>query len=96
LSAVLTLAKARTDDPLAKVKAPQSSPAPMPTAAVAAAAATGPDHLEQIYADSISRLPLPDEKGQAHPQEVDRFATGKEAMDWAHKRYAAFSKRKKK
>jgi len=99
LSAVLTLAKARTDDPLAKVKAPQSSAAPAPSASVAAAASTastGPDHLEQIYADSVSRLPLSDEKGQAHPQEVDHFATGKEAMDWAHKRYAAFSKRKKK
>jgi len=91
LSAVLTLSKARTDDPLAKVKAPSSSPTPP-----AAVAPAGPDHLEQVYADSVSRLPIPDEKGHAHPQEVDRFATGKEAMDWAHKRYAEFNKRKKK
>ncbi|MEA2415948.1 MAG: phospholipase [Thermoanaerobaculia bacterium] len=91
LSAVLTLSIARTDDPLAKVKAPSSSATPH-----AAVAPAGPDHLEQVYADSVSRLPVPDEKGHAHPQEVDRFATGKEAMAWAHKRYAEFNKRKKK
>jgi phospholipase C len=100
LSAVLTLSKARTDDPLAKVKAPQSSPAPQAAAGVpaaaAAAGANGPDHLEQVYADSVSRLPIADDKGQPHPQEVDHFATGKEAMAWAHQRYAEFVKRKRK
>src|ERR1700686_829094 len=38
------------------------------------------DHLEQVYADSVSRLPVADEKGHAHPQEVDQFKSGKEAM----------------
>jgi len=77
---VVTLAKARTDDPLAKVKAPKSSTAPPPTQA-------GPDHLEQVYADSVARLPVADKKGHRPIQDPPKFAHGKDAMKWAHDHY---------
>jgi phospholipase C len=52
---VLTLTTPRTDDPLAGVVVPASrgkSPA-----------ANQPSHLQQVYADLVSRLPVPDARG---------------------------------
>ena len=77
----------RTDDPLAKVKAPKSSSAPPPTQA-------GPDHLEQVYADSVSRLPVADKKGHRPIQDPPKFAHGKDAMKWAHDHYKKWRKMK--
>lgn len=84
--AVLTLSKARRDDPLAKVKALQSKGA--------TPAAAGAPHLEQVYADSVARLPVPDTKGHVNKQETPKFAHGKDAMKWAKKRYADWAKKK--
>jgi phospholipase C len=86
-SGVVTLAKARTDDPLAKVKAPKSTTAAPPTQA-------GPDHLEQVYADSVSRLPVADKKGHHPIQDPPKFAHGKDAMKWAHDHYKKWRRSK--
>jgi phospholipase C len=52
---VLTLAGPRSDDPLASVTVPQSSGAN--------AAADQPSHLQQVHAELVSRLPVPDASG---------------------------------
>jgi len=58
LGAVLTLSALRTDDPLADVVVP---------------VATGknpdedwPSHLQEVHAELVSRLPVPDELGGGH------------------------------
>jgi phospholipase C len=57
---VLTLAAPRTDDPLAGVSVPQSSGAnPV---------ATLPSHLQQVHAELVSQLPVPDAKGGTYHQ----------------------------
>jgi len=58
LGAVLTLAAPRTDDPLQGVVVPVAS-------------GTNPDedrpsHLQQVHAELVSQLPVPDEQGGAH------------------------------
>jgi phospholipase C len=58
VSAVLTLTKARTDDPLAGVVVPVSG-TPNPNA-------NKPSHLQQVHAELVSRLPVPDGKGGVH------------------------------
>ena len=58
LGAVLTLSAARSDDPLQGVivpVAPQASPADVPIS-----------HLEQVYAELVSQLPVPDAAGGTH------------------------------
>jgi|SRR5208282_5198422 len=58
VGAVLTLSAARTDDPLQGVVvpvAPQASPADVPIS-----------HLEQVYAELVSQLPVPDAAGGTH------------------------------
>jgi phospholipase C len=57
---VLTLANARTDDPIAGVTVPQSSGAnPV---------ATLPSHLQKVHAELVSQLPVPDAKGGTYHQ----------------------------
>jgi phospholipase C len=55
LGGVLSLASPRTDDPLAGVV--------VPTSTGVNAAAQEPSHLQQVYADLASRLPVPDSSG---------------------------------
>jgi len=55
---VLTLATPRTDDPLAGVVVPVSSGQGPDV--------TQPSHLEQVQAELVSRLPVPDEQGGSH------------------------------
>lgn len=58
ISAVLTLAVARTDDPLTGVVVPKAGePNPF---------ADKPSHLQQVHAELVSQLPVPDDKGGAH------------------------------
>ena len=58
IGAVLTLAAARTDDPLAGVVVPKAGePNPF---------ADKPSHLQQVHAELVSDLVVPDEKGGAH------------------------------
>ena len=58
LGAVLTLAKARDDDPLAGVAVPQAKGQ--------GPSAHAPSHLQKVHAELVSRLPVPDESGHAH------------------------------
>jgi phospholipase C len=58
VGAVLTLAKPRTDDPLKGVV--------VPTAKVADPAHVLISHLEQVHAELVARLPVPDQNGGWH------------------------------
>ncbi len=58
VSAVLTLTTPRTDDPLAGVV--------VPVAASQNPDADKPSHLQQVHAELVSRLPVPDAKGGTH------------------------------
>jgi phospholipase C len=58
LSGAITLTTARDDDPLAGVKIPKASGQGPDT--------TAPSHLQQVHADLVSSLPVPDEAGRAH------------------------------
>ena len=58
IGAVLTLAVARTDDPIAGVVVPKAGePNPF---------ADRPSHLQQVHAELVSELLVPDEQGGAH------------------------------
>jgi len=59
VGAVLTLTAARTDDPLAGVVVPVA-------AAQNSAEAARPSHLQQVQAELVSQLPVPDGKGGVH------------------------------
>ncbi len=58
LGAVLTLSTARTDDPLQGVVVPVN--------AAQAPGADKPSHLQQVHAELVSRLPVPDAQGHTH------------------------------
>jgi phospholipase C len=58
IGAVLTLTEPRTDDPLQGVT--------VPVAAVANPDEDKPSHLQQVHAELVSQLPVPDEKGGIH------------------------------
>jgi phospholipase C len=58
VSAALTLTTARTDDPLAGVT--------VPVAAERNPNATKPSHLQQVHAELVSQLPVPDGRGGVH------------------------------
>jgi phospholipase C len=58
VGAVLTLTSPRIDDPLAGVV--------VPVAAEQNPNANEPSHLQQVHAELVSKLPVPDEKGGAH------------------------------
>ncbi|HZT32431.1 MAG TPA: alkaline phosphatase family protein [Bryobacteraceae bacterium] len=81
LGGVLTLAQARKDDPLAGVRVPTSTAAP--------ALPEEPDKLEMALAEHASALPLPSEP-HGHRHELPAFRTGREAVQYARERYAAF------
>ncbi|MGA2812769.1 MAG: alkaline phosphatase family protein [Candidatus Acidiferrum sp.] len=58
VGAVLTLSVPRTDDPLVGVVVPVST-TPVPNAEV-------PSHLQQVHAELVSQLPVPDAQGGYH------------------------------
>ena len=58
VGAVLTLTAPRTDDPLAGVV--------VPVAGAQTPDADRPSHLQQVHAELVSKLPVPDAKGGAH------------------------------
>jgi phospholipase C len=58
VGAVLTLTKARSDDPLAGVVVPVAAE-PNPNA-------DKPSHLQEVQAELVSRLPVPDSQGGLH------------------------------
>jgi phospholipase C len=58
VGAVLTLTTPRSDDPVAGVT--------VPVAAAKNPNANKPSHLQQVHAELVSRLPVPDSKGGLH------------------------------
>ena len=85
---VLTLDKARTDDPLKGLTPPKSASQPK--------FGKEPSHLELAVAQAMATLPISDEKGNVVSSHVPTFKTGKEALKFAHTRYRAFYKHREK
>ncbi|WP_158754112.1 alkaline phosphatase family protein [Dyella sp. S184] len=81
IGAVLTLAAARTDDPLAGIVVPTSSGANP--------AANQPSHLQQVYAELLSRLPVPDARGGTH-HELPTLHSGDDYASYIEQRLAAW------
>lgn len=78
---VLTLTTPRTDDPLAGVNVPQSSG----TNPVA----TLPSHLQQVQAELVSQLPVPDAQGGTHHQ-MPALHTNADYADYIASRTSAW------
>jgi phospholipase C len=81
VGAALSLAKARTDDPLNGVKVPQAK--------VALATEVGISHLEQVHAELVSLLPVPDASGGTY-HVMPKLLTSAEARDYIDTRTAAW------
>jgi phospholipase C len=84
VGAVLTLSTPRTDDPLSGVM--------VPVAAVTAEGkldTTAPSHLQQVHAELVSQLPVPDERGGVHHIMPD-LKTSQEYNEYIRSRTAAW------
>jgi phospholipase C len=86
VGAVLSLAKARTDDPLSGVTVPVSS-GTNPSA-------NKPSHLQEVYADLVSRLPVPDAQQGTH-RAVPKLETGYDYDRYISERVAAWKASRK-
>ena len=84
VSAVLTLTTPRTDDPLAGVTVPVAA-----TAAEVQLDTTRPSHLQQVHAELVSQLPVPDERGGLH-HTMPQMKTNQEYSDYIRSRTAAW------
>jgi phospholipase C len=87
IGAVLTLKTPRTDDPLQGVTVPQSKGSNP--------AAQYPSHLQMVYADLVSRLPVPDHAGGAH-HEMPVLHTNSDYRTYTQERMAAWKASRKK
>jgi phospholipase C len=85
VGAVLTLATARTDDPLQGIR--------VPAATLPAKVATLPSHLQEVHADLASRLPIPDRTGGTH-HELPPLRTNKEYRRYIRTRLTAWARNK--
>jgi len=83
---VLTLASARSDDPLVGVTVPVSKGGPKPAA--------GMNHLVQALVDSADRLPISDAAGNGHHHERPLLKDEDSALDYVRARYQAFDGKK--
>ena len=79
--AVLTLATPRTDDPLAGVV--------VPVATGQNPDADRPSHLQQVHAELVSQLPVPDAKGGTH-HTMPELKTGADYTNYIRTRTAAW------
>lgn len=77
-AAVLTRAVPRSDNPLAGVV--------MPTASGKNPAATRPSHLQRVYAELASRLPIPGDSGERG--HLPQLETGAEYAEYSARRVA--------
>ncbi len=78
----LTLAQPRTDDPLAGVT--------VPTSKTANPVAGTPSHIQQVYAQLVSALPVPDTQGQTHAG-MPALQTEQDYHDYIRSRTAAWT-----
>jgi phospholipase C len=81
VGAVLTLAVARTDDPLAGVVVPVAAPQNLNT--------DRPSHLQQVHAELVSRLPVPDGHGGLH-HTMPKLSTSSDYRAYIRARTAAW------
>ncbi|HME48295.1 alkaline phosphatase family protein [Mycobacterium sp.] len=79
---VLTLAQARTDDPLAGVTIPRST-TPNPVAGT-------PSHIQEVMAQLVSELPVNDAQGQGYSA-MPALTTEQDYDDYINSRYAAWT-----
>jgi phospholipase C len=86
VGAVLTLATPRTDDPLAGVTVPLSRGQ--------APGADHPSHLQQVHAELVSRLPVPDKAGGMH-HEMPALHTSEEVAHYIRDRTKAWKEARK-
>lgn len=89
VSAVLTLARPRTDDPLAEVVVPVAAVAAEPTLDP-----TKPSHLQQVHAELVAQLPVPDERGGVH-HTMPELKTSQEYIEYIRSRTAAWEAAKR-
>jgi phospholipase C len=83
---VLTLNKARTDDPLKGVKVPQASGKDP--------AKGQPSHLQKVHAELVAHLPIQDEQGNRIPQAAE-LRTSADYKAYIQSRTAAWKKSRK-
>jgi phospholipase C len=81
VGAVLSLATPRTDDPLAGVT--------VPTSTGTNPSANRPSHLQEVYADLVSRLPVPDAEQGTH-RAPPKLETGYDYDSYIRERLAAW------
>lgn len=86
VSAALTLTVARTDDPIAGVVVPVAG-GPQPDT-------ERPSHLQQVHAELVSELPIPDEQGGAH-HTMPVLRTNNDYKNYIRTRTAAWKASKK-
>ena len=81
MGAVLTLAAPRTDDPLGGVTVPRAS-GKDPNRGK-------PSHLEEVHAELVSRLPVPDARGGSH-HSMPRLLSSREVQAYIRTRTKAW------
>jgi phospholipase C len=84
VSAVLALTTPRTDDPLSGVTVPVAA-----TPAAVHLDTTIPSHLQQVHAQLVAQLPVPDERGGTH-HTMPRLVTNQDYSDYIRSRTAAW------
>jgi len=87
LGAVLTLKTARTDDPLQGVTVPQAKGSNH--------SEHQPSHLQQVLAELVAKLPVPDAAGGTHHQ-MPTLRTNSEYRTYIEERVAAWKASRKK
>jgi len=86
IGAALTLTTARTDDPLLGVRVPK--------AATPASLAKKPSHMQQVHAELLARLPVPDRRGRvAH--EMPALKTADDYRSYIRRRYSDWERAKR-
>ena len=81
IGGVLTLATPRTDDPLQGVTVPQAKAGNPPD--------PGPSHLQQVQAQQVAQLPVPDAAGGTH-HEMPVLRSGSDYRTYITKRISAW------
>ncbi|MFI5365837.1 MAG: alkaline phosphatase family protein [Candidatus Binatia bacterium] len=82
---VLTLAQARTDDPLKGVKVPSSGKQPK--------APKAPSHLEQKLAESAENLPVSDKPGPGYHHEMPPLRSSADVLKYVRARHRAYDRK---
>ena len=82
---VLTLAQARSDDPLKGVKVPSNGKQPKPP--------KGPSHLELKLAESAENLPVSDRPGAGYHHEMPPLRSSADVLKYVRARHRAYDRK---